>query len=152
MAASALALEQWRQQSLGQESIPPAAAKRLERLRRQWAAYCANSIRELEYLRATLGAEAVRLDEHSRGNTRQEWLAATECAMPSSMVELPTLSCSQLHLEAEQARLAEQVIRERLAREQADRTSCRAARDEVGFRLARLLIDAPPAPSVPQAA
>ena len=52
-----------------------AAAKRLERLERQWAMHCEVAARDLERMQATLTAEAARVDEASC-RVRRDVLAA----------------------------------------------------------------------------
>jgi len=66
LAERALAMEQFRLECIGQSANSPAAEKRLERLRRRWAALSAAAQRALAKERHALQAEASRLEERSR--------------------------------------------------------------------------------------
>jgi chromosome segregation ATPase len=142
LAARALALEQWRAECLDKADRPDAAAKRLERIERQWSASCAGLARELERLRATVEAAAARLDDRSR-RARQEvqQAAASRAALDDRAAEIER---EELALEAERARAEGQLAQGRARWERAERRA-EELRDEVE-RVARLLIDAPAAP------
>ncbi|HEX4589264.1 MAG TPA: hypothetical protein VH120_05010 [Gemmataceae bacterium] len=139
VAARSLALEQYRADAGG-----PAAAKRLERLERQWSAHCETSARDLERLQATLTAEAVRLDEVS-GRVRRDMIAAEARAAILDNRAAEVEREEQLFA-AEKARAAGEMLAVR-ARHEAAELQAAAAREEAE-RLARLLIDAVP-PAMP---
>jgi hypothetical protein len=65
LAEQALALEQYRQEYLGQAEDAAAAERQLERLRRRWTAVSAAAERGLARDRQELAAEAVRLREEA---------------------------------------------------------------------------------------
>jgi hypothetical protein len=140
VATHALALEQWQQKCQKPSAEPPAtAAKRVERLQRQWATYCAGAARELQRLRATIAVEAARIDERSQQVRQEQGIAAEQSArLDERAVEVER---DELRLKAERAVVEELVARERSARQMAEQRAAEM-REEIE-RLARLLIDAP---------
>jgi chromosome segregation ATPase len=66
LAERALALEQYRQQCIARAANPRAAEKRLERLRRRWAALGVSAERRLAQERKSLETQAARLEERAR--------------------------------------------------------------------------------------
>ena len=62
LAARQLAIEQYRNDIIDSADHPEVAARRLERLRRQWANRCKAGARDLKRLSALLKAESARLD------------------------------------------------------------------------------------------
>jgi hypothetical protein len=142
LAAKTLALEEMRKQLVAVIDRP-AADRQLERLKRQWRNYCTGIARDLNRLRATLGAESARLDERA---TR----AADEArAIEARVVEVEECRAD---LERRQAEIAaaeaewEQRLEQALARQHRAETRADELRDEVD-RLASLLIDDEPAPA-----
>jgi hypothetical protein len=136
VAVRALALEQLRADAGG-----PAAAKRLERLERQWSVHCETAARELERLQATQTAEAARLDEASR-RVRHDRIAAEARAA--------VLDNRAAEVEREEQCLAAERTRAALdldvARSRQDTAELRAAAaQQEAERLARLLIESGPA-------
>lgn len=71
LAERTLALEQYRQECLGQAANPKAAERRLERLRRRWAALAVTAERNLTRERLTLEKQATRVEEQARWLQKQ---------------------------------------------------------------------------------
>lgn len=144
VAAQALALEQWRKEHLNPAGRP-AAAKRLERLERQWATQCATAARELERFQDLLTVEATRLDELAVRLKRD----ALDAAARSTTVDqrASELERERQALGAEQERMAAQMDLARIRWEAAERRAL-DLRDEVE-RVARLLIDSGPVLALP---
>jgi chromosome segregation ATPase len=133
LAQQILALEQFRQKYLQQASNPAAGAKKLERLRRRWAALSTTAERELARDRQTLVEEAARLEERFREvrdlmeevNAREADLSTREVAWEHERA-LAELASAKLRrdveaLQAQRAVYAQQVTDlneevERLAR------------------------------------
>jgi chromosome segregation ATPase len=80
LAEQALALEQYRQEHIGKASNPKAAEKRLERLRRRWAALHASAERALANQRESVKAEVAHLGERYRQLHEQEEQVTAEQA------------------------------------------------------------------------
>jgi hypothetical protein len=123
----------------------PAVVKRLERLERQWIMQCEIEARYLERLQATVKTEAVRLDETSR-RVRQD-LVNSEARAALLDNRAAEVEREEQSLEAERSRLAGELDAAR-AREAVAEARAAGLRDETE-RLARLLIDAEPSPSLP---
>jgi hypothetical protein len=143
LAVRALAWEQ----SRADAGAGPAAAKRLERLERQWAAHCESAARGLDRLQATIVAEAARVDDLSQ-RVRREMLAAEgrAAALDDRAAEIER---EHEALAAERARMAGELDVAR-ARQDAAELQTVTLREEAE-RLARLLIDVePPAPAAQQ--
>lgn len=136
LAVRGMALEQLRAETDGS----PAAAKRLERLERQWSLQCESAARELERLQATVTAEAVRQDDVSR-RLRYEVLAAEmrAAALDNRAAEVER---EEQALAAERAQMAGELDAARVRQDAAEMRAVEL-RDEAE-RLARLLIDAAP--------
>jgi hypothetical protein len=135
LAVRGMALEHLRAETDGS----PAAAKRLERLERQWSLQCESAARELERLQATVTAEAVRVDEVSR-RVRDELLSAEGRAavLDNRAAEVER---EEQWLDTERARMAGELD---TARSRQDAAELRAIRmSDEAERLARLLIDTP---------
>lgn len=144
VAAQALALEQWRKEHVS-PSERPAAAKRLERLERQWASQCAIAARELERFQDLLTVEATRLDELAVRLKRDALDAAARLTTMDQRAN--ELERERQALSAEQERMAAQMDLARIRWEAAERRAL-DLRDEVE-RVARLLIDSGPVLALP---
>jgi chromosome segregation ATPase len=136
VAARALAVEQWRSES----AKDPVAAKRMERLERQWFSQCESMANDLSRLQATIKTEAGRLDERSR-QVRQDIVAleARAAVLDNRAAEIER---EEQVVAAERERTGGDLDAAR-ARQDAAEARAAAARDEAE-RLARLLIDSAP--------
>ena len=136
MAVRAFAVEKWRAES----AKDPVAAKRLERLERQWFTQCEATANDLDRLQATLKAEAAQLDERSR-QLRHDVVAseARTAVLDNRAAEIER---EEQVVAAERERSAGDLDAAR-ARQEIAEAKTAAARDEAE-RLARLLIDAGP--------
>jgi hypothetical protein len=151
LAERALALEQYRQECIGQAANPRAAEKRLRRLRRRWEALAAVSEKERERQRRVLEAEAARLDEAQR---RLQAQTAEILAREADLARRQAAWEEQRLLsEGEHAKLLQEMQSLRRQR-QCSEQQIQEVRDEVE-RLVRLLLDEVgeyPSPSLDQAA
>jgi hypothetical protein len=135
-AARELAVEQWRVETAND----PVAAKRLERLQRQWSSQCQAMARDLGRLQATLATEAARVDEVSR-RVRQDAIAAESRSAVLDDRAAEVEREEQL-VAAERARIAGELDVGRVRQDAAEQRVAEL-RDEAE-RLARLLIDTAP--------
>jgi hypothetical protein len=144
VAARALAVEQ----SRAEAGNNPVAAKRVERLERQWFTHCETAAQYLERLQATLGAEAIRLDDLSR-TVRQDLLAneARAAVLDNRAAEVER---EEQLLTAERARMGGELDSAR-ARQDAAELRAIVAKEEAE-RLAKLLIESPPVATQPSQA
>jgi chromosome segregation ATPase len=140
MAVRAFAVEQWRAES----AKDPVAAKRLERLERQWFTQCEATANDLDRLQATLKAEAAQLDERSR-QLRHDVVAseARTAVLDNRAAEIER---EEQVVAAERERSAGDLDAARARQEIAEAKT--AAAQDKAERLARLLIDATPASAV----
>jgi hypothetical protein len=133
----ALALEQYRQECIGQARNPKAAEKRLEKLRRHWAARSAAAAQAQAKKRRDLEAEAKKLEDRFQHLHRdQEDLAAREAEWSSRQ---GTWEQQQFGAEGAQAKLRQELQSLHQQREHYERQLA-TVRDEVE-RLARLLLE-----------
>jgi len=139
LAKRLLALEQSREEWLDPGKRSPLARKRLERLERHWVSQFDADVRELERLRETLSAEAVRLDESAERGRRDRLAAAEQLAAADK--QLAMVEADQAALAADRLRVAESADAEHQLRIVAE-ARVEGLRNEVEG-LARLLIDAP---------
>jgi hypothetical protein len=116
------------------------AAKRLERLERQWTTHCEHAARELERMQATLTAEAARVDEASAAARRA--VLAAEARAVTLDKRAAEVEREEQCVVAERTQTAGELDAARERQWAAERRAA-ALRDEIE-RLARLLIDAGP--------
>jgi chromosome segregation ATPase len=137
LANRALALEQYRQECVGAAPDPATADKRINQLRRHWAALAAPSQRALGQVRRALRAEAGRLDQRFlQLHQYAEELNVRDADLTSRQAAWEQL---QLNHQAEQARRERE--RESLATQrQLYENQLHDLREQVE-RLARLLLD-----------
>jgi pSer/pThr/pTyr-binding forkhead associated (FHA) protein len=136
LAEQGLALEQYRHECVARSAHPAVAVRRLDRLRRRWAALSAASQRQVNQERARLEAEASRLEEQGRRLREQtDEITAHEADLSRRQAEWEAQRARE---EAEQDRLRQEV---RLLHQHRDQDEHRLAalREEVE-RLARLLL------------
>ncbi|MBI3410448.1 MAG: hypothetical protein HY040_19085 [Planctomycetes bacterium] len=142
-AEKALALEQYRQELLNKSPNPPAAERRLERLRRRWITQNAEAIRLLARSREILNAElddlgARRVELHSR--IEQVTTAEAELSEKQSaweyQVERSNVSQDRLQLALEHAE----------ERRNDAEQQVRVVREEIE-RIARSLLEEPETPT-----
>jgi chromosome segregation ATPase len=137
VAERALALEQYRQEFIGQAHNPKAAEKRLENLRRHWAARSAASTQALGKQRRDLEAEARRLEEQLQQLHRdRDDLAAREAEWASQQ---SAWEHEQALVEGEHAKLRHEVQSLHQQREHYEHQLA-TVQEEVE-RLARLLLE-----------
>lgn len=137
LAGRALVLEQYRQQWIARAANPRAAEKRLERLRRRWAALAVSTERKLAQERKFLDTLAARLEERARllhADTDQ--LAAQQADLASRQADGEQ---QQLQDQAEREKSRKEVLCLRDQRQSYER-QLDALREEVE-RLARALLD-----------
>jgi chromosome segregation ATPase len=136
LAEQSLALEQYRHECTARSAHPAAAERRLEQLRRRWAALSGAAQRRLDSERHRLEAEAARLEEQARLLREQT---------DEALAHEADLSSRQAAWESQQAQAAaeqDQIRRElRSLYHQRDQDERQVAvlRDEVE-RLARVLL------------
>lgn len=137
LAEQALALEQYRSECVGRSGNTPAAEKRLERLRRRWAALSAAAQRRLARQREALKAETAAVDQRMR---QVQQTAASLTAREAELANRQTAWDHQQTLSAgEQARLRRELQSLRAQRDCHER-ELRELRDEVE-RMAQRLIE-----------
>jgi DNA repair exonuclease SbcCD ATPase subunit len=147
VAAQALALEEMRKQLVAAIDRP-AADRQLERLKRQWRNYCTGIARDLNRLRATLGAESARLDQRAtRAADEARAIEARVVEVEECRADLERRQAEIAAAEANWAlRLEQALARQKRAEKRAD--ELRGEAD----RLASLLINDEPAAALHRAA
>ena len=133
----ALALEQYRQRCIARAANPKAAEKRLERLRRRWAALAASAERTLARERKALEIQAAQLQERS-GQFQQDAgeLAAREAELTAREA---TWEQKQLQEQREQEKVQQELNSLRRQR-QTQEQQLATLREEME-RLARVLLE-----------
>jgi hypothetical protein len=137
LAARSLALEEYRQECVGQSADSPGAEKRLEQLRRHWIVLAEDADRAVARQQEALRAEAARLEARSRQVHRLAQEAAAQVAK---------LADEQTSREHDQALLNDRhhQLREEMKRLdsqlQRDQRQLEELREEVE-RIARMLLD-----------
>jgi pSer/pThr/pTyr-binding forkhead associated (FHA) protein len=145
LAERALALEQYRQECIGKASNPAAAEKRLENLRRHWAALSATAQRALSGERQRLDRDTGRLEERLRQLHEQEQeIAVAEAELSRRQAAWEQ---QQAIAEADQGKLRQELHSFRNQRHLYEQ-QLQELRDEVE-RLARLLLEDNNSPVVP---
>jgi chromosome segregation ATPase len=137
LAERALAMEQFRQESIVRSHNPKAAEKRLEHLRRRCAAAYALAERTLAKERQHLADETTRIEHQSRELEQQTYdlhVQITEFSDRQSTSEV-----QEAYLETERSKLLAEVESHRTQRSQYE-LQLRTLQDEVE-RLARQLMD-----------
>lgn len=136
-AEQALAMEQYQQQILGQADNASAAGKRLDKLRKRWAARSAAAAKAVAQEREELRTEADRVERlNGRLQRHSANLAAHEAELSSQQSEWEK---SRLQLEDELNRLRQELVSQRAQSSRFEREAS-DLRDEVE-RLARLFLD-----------
>jgi chromosome segregation ATPase len=136
-AERALALEQYRQECIGKAANPVAAEKRLEQLRRRWAALAAPVERALAKERQALQTEAEHLEQgHRELEQGIAVLFTQEAELSSRQAEW---EARQLRTELEHNKL-QQEVKSLQGHREAYEHQMQQLRDEVE-RLARLLLE-----------
>lgn len=147
LSEKALALEQYRQEVFDRAN-DPAAAKRVERLRRRWLGVNAALIRSAKAERETALQEIARIDTHRDELTKKiRQVLSAEAALTENKNQLDEL---ELQLKNRQMKI-EQHIHEQLTRGSQSRATHLRLQDEVDT-MAKAVYDEPDSPSVDRAA
>jgi pSer/pThr/pTyr-binding forkhead associated (FHA) protein len=137
VAERGLALEQYRQECISKAANPKAAEKRLEHLRRRWAALSVSARRALALERRKFKAESQRLEERARQLEQHAHEVTSQAADLSN--RQATWEEKQLTTETDQERLHQELQVLRIQRRQLEQ-QLQVLREQVEH-LARLLID-----------
>jgi DNA repair exonuclease SbcCD ATPase subunit len=148
LAEKSLAMEQLQQESLGQSADAAAAGRRLERLRRRWAALSAAAEKSINEQRQTLQDEAARLEALQQRLHKQSLKISEQEAdfrQRLSEWEQKRLVATEEIDRTRQQLASAQVLRDRYEKQVIE------LRDEVE-RLARMFLDDTQPLSLPKAA
>jgi pSer/pThr/pTyr-binding forkhead associated (FHA) protein len=146
LAQQALALEQYRLETLGSDANTVAVERRLERLQRRWATLSETSDRQVAEQRLSLEAEMARLKQYAQA-VRDQALAVTR------RDEELTLRQAEWEHQRQMTEAAHDKLRQQLQALQAEREQCERHLEEQRQeleRLARSLLEeeALPAPTL----
>jgi chromosome segregation ATPase len=139
LAARQLAVEQYRRDIIDAADHPELAAKRLERLRRQWANRCKAGVRDLRRLSALLKIESARLDQRFTDLQHEEAKIQNRANDLDDLVAVAEIQ--EVGTAAERAQRAEQSAAEADQRASYERQIA-ALRDHID-RLSALFIESP---------
>lgn len=145
LAEKTLVLEQYHQEFVVQSGNPRVAEKRMERLRRRWAALNVTAERNLMKERVTLERELARLEERSRHlHLEAESVAALRAELAEKQAAWE-LQSQETQREQEKT---QQYLRSLLTQRDCYEQQVEKLRDEVE-RLARMLYDDTPGTALP---
>ena len=144
LSARQLAVEQYRRDVIDSADNPEIAAKRVERLQRQWVKRCKASSRDLNRLGASLKTESERLDR------RFAELQNEETKLQNRVADLDDLfavaEIQQINTASERAHRLEQAAAESKQRGSYEQQLA-GLRDQLD-RLAAVFIETPSAPGI----